>query len=469
MVAAPIIAELTKRLQFLCDVGVQYLSLSRSAATLSGGELQRVRLATSIGTGLVGVCYVLDEPSIGLHSRDNDRLIESMRNLQRLGNTVVVVEHDEALMRAADWLIDMGPGAGVEGGNIVLADTPAKVQASPDSPTGKYLSGDYRVIPPRPDRDAPTDFVKLRGAAGNNLKKINVDFPLQRLVGVTGVSGSGKSTLVNDTLAPAIADALGQVAADPAPFGSIQGTESIDKLIPIDQSPIGRSPRSCPATHTGALDEIRKVFAATRDAKQLGFAANRFSFNSPAGRCPKCKGQGRERIEMQFLSDFYVICESCGGSRYEQQTLRCRFKDATISDVLSMTIATAAQFFENIPRLSRILNSVVAVGLGYLQLGQPSSTLSGGEAQRMKLAGELARPATGNTLYLLDEPTTGLHFADVRRLLEVLNRLVDAGNSVIVIEHHTDVISACDWIIDLGPEGGDNGGITVEAHERRPG
>lgn len=458
-VAHPITSEVLKRIKFLRKVGVGYLTLQRPADTLSGGELQRVRLATSIGSGLVGVCYVLDEPSIGLHQRDNDRLIEAMRDLQQSGNTVLVVEHDEAVMRAADWLIDMGPGAGHRGGMVIAAGTPQHVANDETSVTGRYLSGQLEIdVPPQRRKPNKKQQIRLTGVATNNLQNVDVDFPLGLLVGVTGVSGSGKSSLINDTLYPAVARELGLVGVQPGPYRKLAGIENIDKLIPIDQTPIGRSPRSCPATFTGVFDEIRKVFATTRESKQKGFTASRFSFNAAQGRCPQCQGQGQEKIEMNFLSDLYVTCSACGGKRFNQQTLRVRFKQASIADVLDMTVDDASEFFESFAKISRYLQSMQSVGLGYLHLGQSSTTLSGGEAQRLKLATELARAETGKTLYLLDEPTTGLHFEDVGRLLRVLDSLVERGNTVIVIEHHLDVIKCCDWLIDIGPDGGAGGG-----------
>ncbi len=461
-IAKPIREEVTKRLRFLDLVGVGYLSLDRTADTLSGGELQRVRLATSIGSGLVGVCYVLDEPSIGLHQRDNDRLIGALRDLQQQGNTVLVVEHDEAMMRAADWLIDMGPGAGQRGGQIISQGAPAQVAADPASVTGGYLNDTVPKIPEMTPRKVDQKrAITITGTSEHNLKSVSATFPLGCLIGVTGVSGSGKSSLINDTLYPAIAGKLGLQAPRGGPFESLQGAESIDKLIRIDQAPIGRSPRSCPATYTHALDEIRKVYAATREAKQRGFTSSRFSFNAAAGQCPQCKGHGQEKIEMNFLSDLYVTCSLCGGKRYNEATLQVRFKGQTIADVLAMTIRQASELFTNIPKVDRILQSLRDVGLGYLRLGQPSTTLSGGEAQRIKLGTELAKSSTGATLYLLDEPTTGLHFEDIKRLLSVLNRLADAGNTVIVIEHNLDVARACDWLVDLGPGGGDAGGELI--------
>lgn len=458
-VAEPIVREVARRLQFLQRVGVSYLTLDRPADSLSGGELQRVRLATSIGSGLVGVCYVLDEPSIGLHPADHDRLIDCMRELQQQGNTVVIVEHDEATMRAADLLVDIGPGAGSHGGVIVSQGTPKQVAKDKASLTGDYLSGRRRVpIPDQRRQPNKSQQLVLKGVTTHNLKNVTVEFPLSMLIGISGVSGSGKSSLINDTLYPALAKKLGLSVPRPGPHKSLSGTGLIDKLIPIDQAPIGRSPRSCPATYAGVLDEIRKVFATTRESKTRGFNASRFSFNSAAGRCELCKGHGVERIEMNFLSDLFVTCTRCGGKRFNRQTLQVRFKGASVADVLDMSVDEATEFFENVPRIQRLLQSLQAVGLGYLHLGQSSTTLSGGEAQRIKLGTELARASTGSTLYLLDEPTTGLHFADVERLVGVLQRLVDAGNTVVVIEHNLELLTACDWIIDLGPEGGDKGG-----------
>jgi excinuclease ABC subunit A len=458
-VATPLVAEIRKRLEFLTKVGADYLTLERSADTLSGGELQRVRLATSIGSALVGVCYVLDEPSIGLHPRDNQRLIEALRDLQRQGNTVLVVEHDEAMMRCADRLIDMGPKAGVGGGRIVSQGTPEEVCRDSNSITGRYLSGEQQI--PRPAsrrRVSKARSLTIEGVATNNLQSVDVQFPLGVLVCVTGVSGSGKSSLVNETLARAVSRRLGNVAPKPGPFRSLRGTNQIDKLIQIDQSPIGRTPRSTPATYIGAFDEIRKVFAGTREAKQRGFRASRFSFNVKGGRCEKCLGHGLQKIEMNFLPDLYVTCSECNGARFDRQTLQIRYRDKSIADVLQLPVDDATEFFENFPAIHRPLQCFRDVGLGYVSLGQPSTTLSGGEAQRIKLAAELARVDTGKTLYVLDEPTTGLHFDDIRRLLEVLGQLVDRGNTVIVIEHNLDVIKTADWIIDLGPGGGAAGG-----------
>jgi excinuclease ABC subunit A len=458
-IGEPLVEEIEKRLAFLDKVGVTYLTLDRAADTLSGGELQRVRLATCIGSGLVGVCYVLDEPSIGLHPRDNQRLIEAIRDLQQQGNTVIVVEHDEAIMRHADWLIDIGPGAGQHGGRVVAQGTPLDVQANEDSITGNYLSGRKEIeVPAKRRRASKTRSITIEGVTTNNLKNITVHFPLNTLCCVTGVSGSGKSSLVNETLARALVRRLGGVAPKPGPHTSLRGASQIDKIIEIDQSPIGRSPRSNPATYVGAFDEIRKIFAATREAKQYGFKANRFSFNVEGGRCEHCQGQGSERIEMNFLPDLYVTCSECDGKRFNRQTLAVKWRGKSVADILEMSVDEAAAFFESFTNIHRLLVSLSDVGLGYLGLGQSSTTLSGGEAQRIKLAAELARTETGSTLYLLDEPTTGLHFDDIKKLLGVLSRLVDKGNTVIVIEHNLDVIKTADWLIDLGPEGGSAGG-----------
>jgi excinuclease ABC subunit A len=458
-IADPLVQEIRQRLAFLDNVGVGYLTLHRAADTLSGGELQRVRLATSIGSGLVGVCYVLDEPSIGLHPRDNRRLIEALRDLQRQGNTVLVVEHDEAMMREADRLIDMGPGAGSGGGRIVAQGTVEEVCRNPASITGQYLTGALKIpVPPARRRTSKSRSLVIEGVATNNLKNVAVRFPLGTLVCVTGVSGSGKSSLVNETLAPALVRRLGGLAPKPGPFKSLRHAGLIDKVIQIDQTPIGRTPRSSPATYVGAFDEIRKVYTSTREAKQRGYRANRFSFNVKGGRCEACQGHGLKKIEMNFLPDLYVTCSECEGTRFNRQTLEVRYRGRSIADVLAMSVDEAAEFFESFSQIHRWMQSFQDVGLGYLSLGQPSTTLSGGEAQRIKLAAELARVDTGRTLYLLDEPTTGLHFDDIRRLLEVLGRLVDRGNTVIVIEHNLEVIKSADWIIDLGPEGGEAGG-----------
>lgn len=503
VVAAPICGEVARRLAFLIRVGVGYLTLDRAADSLSGGELQRVRLATSIGSGLVGVCYVLDEPSIGLHPADHERLLDSIRALRNRGNTVVIVEHDEATIRAADRLIDIGPGAGSHGGKIISQGSPADVAADPKSLTGKYLRGERAVPIPSRRRVPPDDrWLVLADVTTHNLKNVRTRFPLGTLIGVSGVSGSGKSSLINDTLAPLLGEAISSGPAtagrngtsrrsspsrspngradgrrddrqagtvrEAAPSfllgqtdaigGRLVGADPIDKLIRIDQAPIGRTPRSCPATYTGALDPIRRVFAATREAKTRGYDLSRFSFNAASGRCEACAGHGVERIEMNFLSDLFVTCSRCGGKRFNRQTLQVRFKGATIADVLEMSIEQAAEFFQSVPKVDRILRSLIDVGLGYLSLGQSSTTLSGGEAQRIKLATELARPTSGHTFYLLDEPTTGLHFEDITRLVRVLQRLVDQGNTVVVIEHQFDLLAACDWVIDLGPEGGVGGG-----------
>ena len=464
-IAKPLVREIIARLDFLLKVGLPYLTLARAADTLSGGELQRIRLATGIGSGLVGVCYVLDEPSIGLHPRDNQRLIEAIRDLERLGNTVLIVEHDEAVMREADWLVDMGPGAGIHGGTIIAQGTPAEVAAHPDSLTGRYLAGRVSIEVPRTRRPvSPKKQITLAGASTNNLQHVTAHFPIGVLTCITGVSGSGKSSLLNETLARAVRrELLGSDSAQlkPGPYESLKGLQHIDKFIEIDQSPIGRTPRSNPSTYTGVFDEIRKVFSTTRESRLRGYSASRFSFNVAGGRCEECQGQGMTRIEMNFLPDLYVTCAMCGGARFNRATLEVLYRDRSISDVLAMSVDEASAFFENFPVLRRLLESLQEVGLGYVQLGQSCTTLSGGEAQRIKLATELARVDTGKTLYLLDEPTTGLHFEDIRKLLAVLHRLVDRGNTVIVIEHNLEVIKTADWLIDLGPEGGAGGGLIV--------
>lgn len=458
-VAGPLIAEILKRLSFLRQVGVNYLTLDRAADSLSGGEMQRVRLATGIGSGLVGVLYILDEPSIGLHPRDNARLIESLRDLQQQGNTVLVVEHDEALMREADWLIDIGPGAGTRGGKIVAEGTPDVVAADEQSLTGAYLSKRERVeLPAKRRKVAKSRLLQIEGATLNNLQNVDADFPLGTLTCVTGVSGSGKSSLVIDTLARALARKLNGALARPGPYQALRGSSKLDRLIHVDQSPIGRTPRSNPATYTGIFDEIRRVFTSTKHAKQLGYKLGRFSFNTKGGRCEECQGQGVQRIEMRFLPDLFVSCSVCQGRQFNRQTLAVRYRDKSIADVLAMGIDEAAEFFENHATIHKMLTSLVDVGLGYLTVGQRSTTLSGGEAQRIKLASELGRPSPGKTLYILDEPTTGLHTDDIRRLLGVLHQLVDLGHTVLVIEHNLDVIKTADWVIDLGPEGGAGGG-----------
>ena len=461
-IATPVLDEITNRLAFLKKVGADYLTLDRPAHTLSGGELQRVRLATSIGSALVGVCYVLDEPSIGLHQRDNDRLIQSLRDLQQLGNTVLVVEHDEAMMRAADVLIDIGPAAGDHGGRIVAHGKPDTVAGASESLTAQYLSQRQAIEVPRKRRKtAKSRSLTLTGASLNNLDNVDVRFPLGVLVCVTGVSGSGKSSLVNETLARALKRRVDKSGPRPGPHDGLRGASQVDKVIDIDQSPIGRTPRSNPATYTGAFDEVRKVFANTREAKHRGYRASRFSFNVKGGRCEECQGQGVKKIEMNFLADLYVQCDVCRGARFNRQTLKVKYRGKSIADVLAMPVEEARDFFENFSQLHRLLDSLAAVGLGYLPLGQPSTTLSGGEAQRIKLATQLARADTGQTVYLLDEPTTGLHFHDIKCLLDVLHQLVDRGNSIIVIEHNLDVVKSADWVIDMGPEGGAGGGRVI--------
>ena len=457
-----ILKEIHNRVSFLIDVGLDYLSLSRGTATLSGGEAQRIRLATQIGSGLVGVAYILDEPSIGLHQRDNDKLLATLKHLRDLGNSVLVVEHDEDTMRAADWVIDIGPGAGEHGGQVVAAGTAEDLMKNPDSITGQYLSG-AKKIPVPAERRKSNQFLTVKGAAENNLKKPTVKFPLGVMTCVTGVSGSGKSSLVNEILYKYLAKKLNRAHEHPGAFQSIEWDGKLDKVIAIDQSPIGRTPRSNPATYTGVFDLIRDLFAATPDAKARGYQKGRFSFNIKGGRCEACAGDGIVKIEMHFLPDVYVPCEVCGGKRYNRETLEVRYKGKTIYDVLNMTVEEACSFFENVPSIARKMQTLMDVGLSYIRLGQPSTELSGGEAQRIKLAAELSRRGTGRTVYILDEPTTGLHFADVHKLVDILRRLSESGNTVIVIEHNLDVIKTADYIIDMGPEGGDGGGTVVAA------
>lgn len=457
-----IIKEILARLVFMNDVGLGYIELGRAANTLSGGEAQRIRLATQIGSGLQGVLYVLDEPSIGLHQRDNDRLIGTLKHLRDLGNTVIVVEHDEDTIRSADYLLDIGPGAGTTGGEVVAFGTPEEVAKNPNSITGKYLSGVESIVVPKKRRPIMKDkFLVVRGARENNLKNIDVEFPLGVMTVVSGVSGSGKSTLVNDILAKELSARLHRSHAVSGKHDGIDGIKLLDKVIVIDQSPIGRTPRSNPATYTGVFTQVRELFASTPEANIRGYKAGRFSFNVKGGRCETCQGDGVIKIEMNFLPDVYVTCETCKGKRYNQEALEVKYKGATISDVLDMTIDQAAKFFENVPSIARKLNTIVEVGLGYIKLGQPATTFSGGEAQRIKLATELSRQSTGKTLYILDEPTTGLHSDDVKRLLEILQKLVSGGNSMVIIEHNLDVIKSADYIIDMGPEGGASGGIII--------
>ena len=460
-IARPILKEIDDRLTFLKNVGLDYLTLSRSARTLSGGEAQRIRLATQIGSNLSGVMYVLDEPSIGLHQRDNDRLIASLKKMRDLGNTLIVVEHDEDTMRAADYLIDIGPGAGENGGQVIAAGTPKQVEKKRNSLTGQYLSGKKYIAIPNERRKGNGKKIVVKGASENNLKNIDVGFPLGEFIAVTGVSGSGKSTLVNMILKRALAQKLNHNSEKPGKYQKIEGVENIEKIIDIDQTPIGRTPRSNPATYTGVFDDIRGLFAQTNQAKLRGYGKGRFSFNIKGGRCEACKGDGIIKIEMNFLPDVYVPCEVCHGTRYNSETLEVEYKDKNIADILNMTVSEALTFFEPIPKIKRKLQTIVDVGLGYVKLGQPATTLSGGEAQRMKLASELHKKSNGKTFYILDEPTTGLHSEDIKRLLEVLQRLVDKGNTVLVIEHNLDVIKTADYLIDLGPEGGDGGGQIV--------
>ncbi len=460
-IARRVIKEILERLRFLVDVGLDYLTLERGTATLSGGEAQRIRLATQIGSGLMGVLYILDEPSIGLHQRDNARLIATMERLRDLGNTVIVVEHDEETIRAADFVVDMGPGAGEHGGELVCVGSPEAMMACEDSLTAAYLSGRRSIPTPTKRRKAGAGAIRLFGVTENNLRDIDVEIPLGMLTLVTGVSGSGKSSLVTDTLAPALANKVHRARKRVGKFRKIEGLDAVDKVVDIDQSPIGRTPRSNPATYTGLWDDVRSLFSSTPEAKARGYAPGRFSFNVAGGRCEACKGDGQIKIEMHFLPDVYVPCEACGGARYNRETLQVTYRGKTVSDVLAMSVEEALHFFENIPPIRRKLQTLYDVGLGYVRLGQPATTLSGGEAQRVKLASELQRRSTGRTFYILDEPTTGLHFDDVRQLLIVLQRLVEGGNTVLVIEHNLDVIKNADYIIDLGPEGGDAGGAIV--------
>lgn len=461
MIAAPILKEIKSRLGFLQSVGLEYLTLSRASGTLSGGESQRIRLATQIGSSLMGVLYILDEPSIGLHQRDNHKLLNTLKNLRDLGNTVIVVEHDEDTMREADFLVDIGPGAGVHGGEVVFAGPPREIESCEASLTGQYLSGRRKVEVPEKRRKGNGKFLEIRGAQQNNLKNVNVKIPLGEFVCVTGVSGSGKSSLINEILYKKLAAELNRAHAHPGKHKEIRGLEHLDKVIQIDQSPIGRTPRSNPATYTGLFNDIRELFASTQDAKMRGFNASRFSFNVKGGRCEACQGDGIIRIEMHFLPDVYVPCDVCKGHRYNRETLEVKYKGKSIYDVLEMTVEEALDFFRDIPKLARKLQTVYDVGLGYVKVGQPATTLSGGEAQRVKLATELSKRSTGRTIYILDEPTTGLHIADVHRLIDVLQRLVDGGNTVVVIEHNLDLIKTADHIIDLGPEGGNRGGTIV--------
>ncbi len=461
LIGRRIVKEVRERLTFLDNVGVGYLQLDRAAKTLSGGEAQRLRLATQIGSQLVGVLYILDEPSIGLHQRDNGKLIATLERLRDLGNTVLVVEHDEQMMRSADWIVDMGPGAGEHGGEVVAEGTAEGVAATEGSVTGQFLSGERRIAVPSRREENGRGWFSVRGASMHNLKSIDVDFPVGRFVAVTGVSGSGKSTLVNEVLFKALANRLNRMRVKPGDHEAVEGIDCFDKVIDIDQSPIGRTPRSNPATYTDLFTHVRELYSLTPEAKIRGYKPGRFSFNVRGGRCESCKGDGTIKIEMHFLPDVYVPCETCHGRRYNKETLEVRFKGKSIADVLEMSVEEALEFFAKIPKIRRRLQTLHDVGLDYIKLGQPATTLSGGEAQRVKLASELSKVATGKTLYILDEPTTGLHFADIEKLLEVLQRLVDNGNTVLVIEHNLDVIKQADWIVDLGPEGGEAGGEVI--------
>ena len=460
-ISAQILKEIKSRLSFLKNVGLEYLTLQRSAATLSGGEAQRIRLSTQIGSGLTGVMYILDEPSIGLHQRDNQRLIDSLLYLRNLGNTVIVVEHDEQTLLTADYLVDIGPGAGVHGGKIMAAGTPQEVMKIPESLTGQYLAGKIRMEIPKQRRTGNGNFIKIQNVTEHNLKNVSVEIPLGTFTCITGVSGSGKSTLLNDVLFPAISNKIMKSELPVGAYKKISGLENIDKVISIDQSPIGRTPRSNPVTYIGVFDKIRELYASIPEAKAKGYKSGRFSFNVKGGRCEACAGDGILKIEMHFLPDVYVPCEVCGGKRYNRETLEVKYKGKSIYDVLNMTVEEAVEFFANVPSIRRKMETLNDVGLSYIRLGQPSTELSGGEAQRIKLAAELSKRSTGKTVYILDEPTTGLHFADVHKLTEILARLAADGNTVIVIEHNLDVIKTADYIIDIGPEGGDRGGTVV--------
>ena len=462
-IAAKVVQEIGDRLGFLDDVGVGYLTLDRASASLSGGESQRIRLATQIGSKLMGVLYVLDEPSIGLHQRDNARLLTTLKGMRDLGNSVLVVEHDEETIREADWVIDLGPGAGIHGGEVVAEGSPAEVEAEPESLTGKYLRGELAVPIPPKRRVPENGSLKIEGARHNNLKNVSVEIPLGLMIVVTGVSGSGKSSLINDILYRALARHFYRASDRAGGHDAIIGLEALDKVIAIDQSPIGRTPRSNPATYTNVFNHIRNLMAKTPEARMRGYKPGRFSFNVKGGRCEACKGDGQIKIEMHFLPDIYVTCEVCGGRRYDRETLAVKYKGLSIADILDLSVEQALEVFRNIPAIARILGTLDEVGLGYIRLGQPATTLSGGEAQRVKLARELCKRSTGRTLYLLDEPTTGLHFDDVGKLLSLLQKLVDRGNTVIVIEHNLEVVKAADWIVDLGPEGGEKGGRLVAA------